>query len=78
MPNLTFVLDMPPAAAAARVTRALDRMERKGADYRARLREGYLQEAKRRPGEIVLIDAARTIDAVQDDIRRAAGRVLRG
>jgi dTMP kinase len=77
MPNLTFVLDMPPAAAAARVTRALDRMERKGADYRARLREGYLQEAQRRPGEIVVINAARTIDAVQDDIRRAAGHVLR-
>jgi dTMP kinase len=78
MPNLTFVLDMPPAAAAARIGRPLDRMERKGTDYRAKLREGYLQEAKRHPGEIVVIDAARTIDAVQDDIRRAAGRVLRG
>jgi dTMP kinase len=77
MPNLTFVLDLPPAAAEKRIQRSLDRMENRGSDYRSRIRDGYLAEAGLRPGEIVVIDAARSIDVIQEDIRRAAARVLR-
>jgi dTMP kinase len=70
-PNLTVVLDMNPAAARARLTRALDRMELEGAEFQRRLREGFLAEAGRRPGQIVMVDAARPVDVVQADIRRA-------
>ena len=76
-PNLTFVLDMPPAAAAKRIQRSLDRMETRGTEYRTKIRDGYLAEAKRRPAEIVVVDASRSIDAVQEDIRRAGARALR-
>ncbi len=76
-PDLTFVLDMPPQAAFSRIDRPLDRMEQQTADFQQRLREGFWAEAARRPDEIVLVDASRSIDVVQADIRKLAGRVLK-
>ncbi len=76
MPDLVFVLDMPPQAAAGRIDRALDRMESRGMEFQSRLRQGFLAEAARDPQRIVVIDAARDIETVQADIRAAAGRVL--
>jgi dTMP kinase len=70
-PNLTIVLDMSPEAARSRLTRPLDRMELEGAEFQRRLREGFLAEAGRRPGRIVMVDAARPVDVVQADIRQA-------
>ncbi len=69
-PAMTFVLDMPPLAAAARLNRPLDRMELQGDDFRRRLRDGFLAEAGQRPESIVLIDATRSVEHVQGDIRR--------
>ena len=76
MPDLVFVLDMPPKTAAGRIERALDRMESQGDEFQTRLRQGFLAEAAKDPKRIVVIDAARQIDAVQADIRAAARRVL--
>ncbi len=77
MPDLVFVLDMPPATAAGRMDRELDRMESQGVEFQERLRAGFLAEAAKAPDHIVIIDAARDINAVQADIRAAAERVLR-
>ena len=71
MPDLTIVLDMPADAAAGRLDRQLDRMEQQGAEFHARVREGFLTEVARRPKEIVVINAARSIDQIQTDIRKA-------
>ena len=76
MPDLTFVLDMPVEVAATRLDRELDRMEKQGDEIREHLRRGFLEEAARRPDEIVVIDADRPIDEIQADIRAAAGTVL--
>jgi dTMP kinase len=70
-PDLTFVLDIDDACAARRLNRPLDRMERQGDDFRAALRAGYLTEAAKRPDRILVIDASRSIDEVQADIRQA-------
>ena len=68
-PDLTFVLDIDDARAAARLHRPLDRMERQGDNFRAALRAGYLAEAARRPDRIAVIDASRDIEEVQAEIR---------
>jgi dTMP kinase len=70
-PDLTFVLDLAPEAAAKRIDRQLDRMESQGDDFRRRLREGFRAEATRRRDKILLLDADRPIDVVQTDIRQA-------
>lgn len=74
-PDLTLLLDMPPEAAAARLSRPLDRMEQQGPDYREKLREGFLREAAR-DESIVVIDAAQTVEYVHQEICAAAERVF--
>ncbi len=74
MPDLVFVLDMPPEAAAGRIDRQRDRMESQGAAFDQRLRGGFLAEAELNPQQIVVINAARSIDDVQSDVRAAAER----
>jgi len=76
MPDLTVVLDLPAEAAAKRLDGQLDRMERQGAEFHGRVREGFLAEAARWPDRIVVIDAARPIERVQEGIREAAKRVF--
>jgi dTMP kinase len=76
-PDLTLVLDLPPGQAAARRPGPGDRVERREAGYHARVREGFLAEARRRPDRIRVLDAARPPDAVQEDIRREVAQLLR-
>lgn len=78
LPDLTIVLDAPPAATEARMQRAWDRMERQGDAFRAKLRAGYLIEAAGRHDSIVVIDASRSIEEVQSDIQQAVARALAG
>jgi dTMP kinase len=75
-PNCTFLLDMDPAAALARVGRRLDRIESRGQEYRERLRAGFLAESKITGGAIHVIDASRSPTAVQEDVRQIAAAEL--
>jgi dTMP kinase len=76
LPKLVLVLDMPPAAAAARIGRQRDRMEEQGDDFWRRVREGFLAEAADDRLGIVVIDATRSIEEVHADIRAAVEKVL--
>jgi dTMP kinase len=76
MPSLTIVLDLPAEVAARRIDRDPDRMEMRGLEYHRRVREGFLAEALKESGRIVVVDASRPIEAVQEDMRLAARRVL--
>jgi thymidylate kinase len=67
---------MLPERAAERMTGPHDKIERRGNEHRRRLREGFLAEANRRPGEIVVIDANQSEHAVASEVQRAALRVL--
>jgi dTMP kinase len=69
MPALTLVLDMPAEAAAGRLQRPLDRMERQGDAFHARVRDGFLTEAARCPDQMVVVNAARPMEEVQEEIR---------
>ncbi len=75
-PDLVFVLDMPAAAAARRLDRQLDRMESRGEDFQARLRQGFLAEAAKDPRHVVVIDAGRPVEVVQAQIQSAASKIL--
>ena len=68
-PDLTLLLDVDLATAARRLARPLDRLERRGEDYRSRVRAGYLAEARNDPGRIVVVDATDGPDVVADRIR---------
>ncbi len=76
LPDLTLVLDLPPEAAAGRLQRSLDRMEARGPDFRRRVREGFLAEARRHPASIAVIDARGSEDEVAARIQTAAATAL--
>ena len=76
-PDLTLVLDIPPAAGMARAAArgvAADRYERLDAGFHARVRAGFLAIAAAEPGRCAVLDAARPADAVFAD---AAAEVTR-
>ncbi|MBI1901690.1 MAG: dTMP kinase [Planctomycetia bacterium] len=74
-PDLTFVLDVSLDEAQKRTNRPLDHMESQGDDYRRKLREGFLQEAARRPDKIVVIDARASVEEVHAAIRAAVEKL---
>ena len=76
MPDLTIVLDVPAEVAAARLARPLDRMEQQGAAFHARVREGFLAEAARNPGKIVVVSAVGSVEQVQAEIRRIVRQIM--
>ncbi|HLH89304.1 MAG TPA: dTMP kinase [Xanthobacteraceae bacterium] len=73
MPELTFVLDLPPEIGLARAARRragarADRFETEAIEFHTRLRQAYRDIAAAEPQRCVLIDADRSADAVADDI----------
>ncbi|MHB1033336.1 MAG: dTMP kinase [Pirellulales bacterium] len=78
MPDLTMVLDMPATAAAARLNRELDRIERQGDAFHARVRDGFLKESLRQPDRIAVVNADRPIEVVQAEIRTRVLAMLQG
>ena len=66
-PDLTLVFDLDPAAGLARARSRADmedRYERKGLAFHQRLRDGFLDIARKDPGRCRLVDAAQPVDAV--------------
>lgn len=64
MPELTIIFDVDQETAAHRLNPLLDRMERKGEVFHARVREGYLELARRKPEHVLVIDARPDEDTV--------------
>lgn len=77
MPDRVFLLDLDPEAADKRRGREPDRMESRGSEYRRRLREGFLAEAKADPQRVTVIDATQSIEAIHEAIRSAVAIDLR-
>jgi dTMP kinase len=69
LPDLTIVLDLPVELALSRLTGPADRMESRDAAFHARVREGFLAEARRHPDTIKVVDANQPIQKVHEQIR---------
>lgn len=74
-PDLTLLLDVAPATAAARLRgreaathTTADRIERAGDEFHARLRKGFAELAKAESGRILTLDANGTPDEVWEKV----------
>lgn len=56
-PDLTFVLDLEPSQAVARIGTNLDRLESRGLEYMAKVRSGFLSEGQKLKDRLVVLDA---------------------
>lgn len=82
-PDLTIILDLPVETGLARAqarenSKASneDRYERMAAGFHERLREGFLDIARREPERCVIVDAGSDVDAVAEAVWRAAAERL--
>jgi len=83
-PDLTVILDIPVAEGLARATNREqaegsreDRYEHMDEGFHQRLRDGFLDIARRNPERCVVIDAAQEPDKVQAKIRTVVGQRLK-
>ena len=69
-PDITFWLDIDPAAGRARAAKAgeLDRLELEKLDFHYRVYEGYRKIAEKEPERVKRIDASDTVDNIRDSI----------
>ena len=67
-PACTYLLDMPAQLTEKRMGRQLDRIESRGIEYRERVRQGFLTEAKQVDQTIHVINAARPIQEIHQEI----------
>jgi dTMP kinase len=73
-PDLTLILDLPVAEGLGRAAGRRDggeRYEQMGQDFHERLREGFLDIARREPERCVVVNAGGTVERVQDAVRAA-------
>jgi len=77
-PDLTFLFDLDPGIAAARLARAQrsDRFESEQREFFNRVREHYLARARAWPKRFVIIDTAQDKTVVQAQLIAAVGRWL--
>lgn len=88
-PDLTLIFDLPVEASQARVRpkfslfpddpRAgldLDRIEQRSLDYHAQVRKNYLDQVKLDPKRYKVIDAARPVEQVHEDVVKAVGALV--
>jgi dTMP kinase len=70
VPNITFICDVDAATAEARMQkpRRPDRMEQEPAEFYEGVRKAYRELAARDPNRVVLIDASRGVDEVENEI----------
>jgi len=77
-PDVTILLDLPPAVAAERAGVEVDRFEREGAELQERVRDAYEELAAREPDRWVRIAADRDPDEIHRDVLAVVERVLAG
>lgn len=67
MPDLTFIMDVPPEIGLARASergQGVDRFEAEHVEYHRLLREAYREIAEREPERCTLIDGTASADAI--------------
>lgn len=70
-PDLTVILDLPVEATDARLNRPRDRIEQRPVEYHRRVRENYLDQARRQPERYRVVDARQSVEVVEQAVREA-------
>ncbi|HBW20358.1 MAG TPA: dTMP kinase [Actinobacteria bacterium] len=68
LPDLTILLDLPPAAGLGRRASSADRLEAEPTEFHERVRAGFLALARAEPGRYLVLDATRPPGDLSRDI----------
>jgi dTMP kinase len=75
-PRRAILLDVPPAVAERRMARPLDRMERKGPEFRRRVAGEFRRIFAANPDRFVIVDATRAEEEVGEAVFEAVRDLL--
>lgn len=75
-PDLTIVFDVDSKIAQQRVGEEKDRLESEGLEFHQKVRNGYLELAKKYPQRIKVIDANQSIEEVFSNTKKIIGELL--
>ena len=75
-PNLTFVFDIDIETAQQRVGKVKDRLESEGLEFHKKVKEGYLELAKKYPNRIKIINSNKTIEEVFEQVKKIIDEIL--
>ena len=80
VPDITLLLDIDPCEGEIRMRGrgGKDRLEMVDVDFKRRVREGYLELARREPERFRVVCAGRAVDKVQADLRGLVEQFIRG
>ena len=76
MPDLTVLLDMPPANGLGRRARSADRLEAEPLDFHERVRRGFLSLAREDPDRYLVLDASQRPEDVSRAIQERVREML--
>lgn len=78
LPHLTILIDLDPRVGLERVKgrELFDRMENESLAFHERVRQGYLDLARREPQRVKIIDGNQTLDGVAGQIWELVSRVI--
>ena len=75
-PDLTLLFDVSTEVAQTRVGNEKDRMESAGIEFHKKVRQGYLEIAKKEPQRIKVIDSNVTIEEVFAQVKKVIDEII--
>ena len=76
-PDLTLVFDIETKKGFARLqNRSKDRIEQRQRAYHEKVRQGYLDVAKKEPRRVKVIDCDRSIEDIHEDVKKHIHKLL--
>lgn len=77
-PDHTFLIDLDPEQGLERVRARgrSDRIEGEALEFHHRVRQGYLELARREPRRVTILDGGSDVDAIQTQIRACVDRLI--
>lgn len=75
-PDLTFVFDVDSLTAQKRLGETKDRLEKEGLEFHKKVRNGYLELAKKYPQRIKVINANLSIEEVFEQVKKIINEII--
>jgi len=75
LPDITFLFDIDVEIAQTRVGKEKDRLEKESIDFHNRVREGYLEIA-RKNDRIKVIDSSKDIESIFEEVKKQIDKLL--
>ena len=74
--DLTLLFDVESEVAQSRLGKTKDRLESQGMEFHKKVREGYIDIARKNPSRVTIVNANATIEEVFSNVKEIVGELL--